>query len=144
MYSRCLTAAAAVSQLSSVQSSHFGGNLLSIARASRLRNCLISHVPSSLIMKNDTAWALSMLLADRAMMLMSGAPNRLLPSSFNAGTSCMVTRPVNPVETTRMASSSGVSGAGAFMLVWLMGPEVIEVPRATRRVRLSVIADING
>ena len=56
----------------------------------------------------------------------------------------MVTRPVIPVETIRTASSSGVSGAGEFELVWLIGPDGIEVPRATRRVRLSVMADIKG
>ena len=139
-----MTVAAADSHCCSVQSSHFGGNLLSSSSASRLRKCLISQVPWSLIMKNETACALSMLLADRAMMLMSGAPNRLLPSLFVPGTSCIVTRPVNPVETTRIASSSGVRGAGGLVLVWLIGPETIEVPRATRRVRRSVIADING
>mgnify|MGYP003693962767 CR=1 FL=1 len=52
--------------------------------------CLIRNVPSSLIRKNDTACALSMLLAERARMLMSGAENRSLPSSFFAGTSCIV------------------------------------------------------
>ena len=49
-----------------------------------------------LIRKNDTACALSMLLADRARMLMSGAENRSLPSSFLAGTSCIVVLPVKP------------------------------------------------
>ena len=58
-----------------------------------------------------------MLLADRARMLMSGAENRSLPSSFFAGTSCIVTLPVSPVDTTSTASSSGVSGAGLFGLV---------------------------
>jgi hypothetical protein len=97
-----------------------------------------------LIRKNDTACALSMLLADRARTLINGALNRELPSLFNPGTSCIVTRPVRPVETTSTASSSGDSGAGVFVLVWLSGPETIDVPRATRRVRRSVIADISG
>jgi hypothetical protein len=56
----------------------------------------------------------------------------------------MVTRPVIPVETIRTASSRGVSGAGELELVWLIGPEGMDVPRATRRVRLSVMADIKG
>ena len=117
MYSRCLRLAAAASQSPSVQSSQRGGNLLNSASASWLRACLISHVPSSLIRKNDTACALSMLLAERARTLMSGAENRSLPSSFFAGTSCIVTLPVNPVDTTSTASSSGESGAGLFGLV---------------------------
>jgi hypothetical protein len=75
---------------------------------------------------------------------MSGAENRLLPSLFFAGTSCMVTLPVNPVETTSTASSSGESGAGLLVLVWLIGPDEIDVPRATLRVRRSTMADISG
>src|SRR5678816_557815 len=136
--------AAALSQSFSLQSSQRGGNWLSAASACLLRRCLISHVPSSLIRKNDTAWALSMLLADLARTLMSGAENRSLPSLFLAGTSCIVTLPVSPVETTSTASSSGVSGAGLFELVYVSGPDTIEVPRATRRVRRSKIADISG
>ena len=75
---------------------------------------------------------------------MSGAEKRGLPSALFAGTSCIVTRPVRPVDTMSTASSSGDSGAGALVLVWLIGPDEIEVPRATLRVRRSVIAAIRG
>jgi hypothetical protein len=82
--------------------------------------------------------------AERASTLISGAENRSVPLSFFAGTSCIVVLPVRLVETTRTASSSGLRGDGLFALVWLIGPETIDVPRATRRVRRSKMADISG
>ena len=76
-----------------------------------LLRALISQMPSSLIMNNDVAWALSALLAARPVTCRNGVPSSFPPSGLSIGPSCM-TAPVGPVEAIRIASSSGVSGDG--------------------------------
>ena len=72
-------------------------------------------MPSSLIMKNDVACALSALLAARPVTCRNGVPSSLPAVG-------LVDRPVvhhragRPVEAIRIASSSGVSGDGWFAL----------------------------
>ena len=111
--------------------------------ASRPRGRLISQMASSLIMKKDVAWALSGLLAAREATLRNGLPSSLF-FPWSVGPSCMTppVTPTGPVAAMRIASSSGVRGAGTLVLWWLMSPAVIDTPWATRRVRRSCIPAI--
>ncbi len=110
-----LTALANDSQSSSVRSSQRGGISLKRSIASWPCGRLISQMPSSLIMKNDVAWALSALDAARPATSRNIVPSSGEPSGFCVGPSCM-TAPVTLVEAIRIASSSGLSGDGWFGL----------------------------
>ena len=76
---------------------------------------MISQMPSSLIMKNDVACALSALDAARPVTCRNSVPSSVPPSGLSIGPSCM-TAPVGPVAAIRIASSSGVSGDGSLAL----------------------------
>src|SRR5262245_49091326 len=78
------------------------------------------------------------------MMFRNGVPSSSVPLGLMSGPSCVVT-PVMPVmHVMRIASSRGLSGAGWFLLWWVSGPALSDVPRASRRVRRSTSADISG
>ena len=101
-------------------------------------------MPSSLIMKRDVAWQLSALGPERARMFQNIEPmSSGAPDGFFKGPSC-ITTPVSPVQQMRIASSSRVSGHGAFALWYESGPARMEHPSATRRVRRSLIACRRG
>ena len=106
-----LTALANDSQSSSVRSSQRGGICVNRSTAAWPRGRSISHTPSSLIMKNDVACALSALDAARPATSRNIVPSSGEPSGFWVGPSC-ITAPVTLVEAIRIASSSGVSGDG--------------------------------
>jgi hypothetical protein len=101
-------------------------------------------MPSSLIMNSDVAWALSGLAAERAWALTNIVPRSSgAPEGFLSGPSC-ITTPVSPVVQIRIASSSGSSRCGALVLRWSSSPASTDTPRATRRVRRSLIACSSG
>jgi hypothetical protein len=110
-----LTALAKDSQSSSVRSSQRGGISRMSSSASRPRGRLMSHTPSSLIMKNEVAWALSALEAARPVTSRNIVPSSVVPLGLSSGPSCM-TAPVMLVEAMRIASSNGLSGEGSFEL----------------------------
>ena len=101
-------------------------------------------MPSSLIMKKCVACALSALLPVRARTLRNGVPSSSVP--FGLGERPVVGGDaVIPVmQVIRIASSSGVSGAGSLLARVLSGPASTENPRGIRRVRRSVSAAISG
>ena len=94
-------------------------------------------------MKNDVACALSALDAARPATSRNIVPSSGEPSTFCVGPSCM-TAPVTDVEAIRIASSSGVSGDGALLLLYGWAPCSSDTPCATRRVRRSCRAEVSG
>ena len=101
-------------------------------------------MPSSLIMKKCVAWALSALLPVRARTLRNGVPSSSVPFGLVSGPSWVVMPTIPVMHVIRIASSTGVSGAGSFWLECVSGPASTENPRGIRRVRRSVSAAISG
>ena len=95
-------------------------------------------------MKKWVAWQLSALLPVRARTLRNGVPSSSAPLALVSGPSCVVMPTIPVMQVTRMASSSGVSGAGSLWLSCVSDPALTVNPRGMRRVRRSVSADISG
>ena len=141
---RTLHCSAYDSQSASDHSAQLRGRAFSASSAASPVGWRSRKIPSSLIMKKCVAWALSALLPVRASTLRNGVPSSSVPSFFVSGPSCAVLPTIPVMQVTRMASSTGVSGAGSFWLWWVSGPASTENPRGIRRVRRSVNADISG